>query len=107
MAPRARAHCDRLGTALGTDLQDLLADLVERLVPRDALPLAGAARTNAPLRIFQAIRVIHELGRRGPDRAEVAVVQRPFRIALDLRELAVLHVHQRAATPVAAPTDAL
>ncbi len=90
MAARAGAHRDRLGTALGADLQDLLADLVERLVPRDALPLAGAARTDAPLRVFQAIGVIDELRGRGADRAEVAVIQRTFGIALDLRELAVL-----------------
>src|SRR5688572_33128440 len=42
MPARARAHRDRLGSGLRTDLEDLLADLIERLVPRHALPLARA-----------------------------------------------------------------
>src|SRR6185503_17284399 len=107
MAARARAHRDRLGPRLRADLEDLLRDLVERLVPRDALPLAGALRPDAPLRILQAVGVIDELRRRRADRTEVSVIQRAFGIALDLRQLAVLDMHERAATAVAAAADAL
>ena len=107
MAARARAHRDRLGSALRADLEHLLGDLVERLVPRDALPLAGAARPDAALRILQAVGVIDELRGRRADRAEIAVIQRTLGIALDLRELAVFDVHQRAAAAVAAAADAL
>src|SRR4029079_6038439 len=107
VAARARAHRDRFGTALGADLEHLLADLVERLVPGDALPLAGTARADSALRVFQAIGVIDELRSRGANLREVAVIQRAFGVALDLRELAVVHVHQRSAATVAAPADAL
>src|SRR5262245_56785631 len=98
MAARARAHHDRLGPRLGADLEDLLGDLVERLVPRDALPFAGALRPDAAHRVLQAVGVIDELRRRRTDRAEIAVILRAFGVAFDLRELAVLDVHQRAAT---------
>ena len=107
MAARARAHRDRLGPALRADLENLFRDLVERLVPRDALPLAGAARPDTALRIFQAVGVIDELRGRRADRTEVAVIQRTFGIALDLDELAVFDVHQRAAAAVATAAHAL
>src|SRR5262245_8651506 len=107
MAPRARAHRDRLGSALRTDLEDIFRNLVERLVTRNALPLTGAARADAPLRVREAVGVIDELRGRGADRAEIAVIQRTFGVAFDLREHAVLDVHERAATAVAAVADAL
>ena len=107
MAARARAHRDRLGPALRTDLQNLFRDLVERLVPRDALPLAGAARPDTALRVFQAVGMVNELRGRRADRTEVAVIQRAFGIAFDFGELAVFDVHQRAAAAVAAAANAL
>ena len=107
MAARARAHRDRLGSALRADLENFFGDLVERLVPRDALPLARAAWPDTALRIFQAVGVIDELRGRRADRTEVAVIQRALGIALDLRELAVFDVHQRAAAAVATAANAL
>src|SRR5688572_23246607 len=80
MAARARAHRDRLGPRFRADLEDLLGDLVERLVPRDALPLARALRPDAALRILQTVGRIDELRRRRADRTEIAVIERTFGI---------------------------
>src|SRR5262249_40209650 len=53
---------DRLRPLLPLDLQPAGDDLVERLVPADTLPLAGALFANATKRIKQAARVMNPLG---------------------------------------------
>src|SRR3972149_92045 len=50
-----------LGPVLNADVDDLVCDLGERLVPRDALPLAGSSFANAPQRVLDARGVVHQV----------------------------------------------
>ena len=81
----------RLGSALGLDALEVGGDLLERLVPRDRLELAGAARSGAPERRQQPVLVVHVLARRGALGAQRAAVVRVLARALDLDDAAVAH----------------
>ena len=87
----------RLGPALGPDALEVGGDLLERLVPRDRLELAGAARPGAPQRREQPVLVVDVLARRGALGAERAAVVRILARALDLDDAAVAHVEVEAA----------
>jgi hypothetical protein len=50
--------------------------------------------------------MIDELCCRVPDGTEFAVIERAFGVAHDLKQFAVLHVHQRAAAAVATSAHA-
>ena len=106
MAAGAGAERDRLRAELVADGEQLFGDLVERLVPGDALPRARAARPLAPHRIFQPVRMIDEIERDGADRAQPAVIERRVAVALDLDQAAVAHVQQHAAAAMAAAAHA-
>src|SRR5262249_16895018 len=101
MAAGPGAERDRLGAELRTYGEQAVADLVERFVPRDPLPLARTARTQAPQRMAKAVRMVDEVERYRPDWAETAVVERRVGIALDLGQPSVGNVQQHAASTVA------
>src|SRR5262247_2313956 len=63
---------------------DAAGEVVERLIPRDALPLAAAARPHAPQRIEDALRVGHLVERRGALGAVTAAASRVNRITFEL-----------------------
>ena len=71
---------------------DLLADLGERLLPRDALPLARAALTDAAQREHDPLRVVDLVERGRPLGAVAAAAARMMRVALDLADFAGLFV---------------
>ena len=106
MAAGAGPERDGLGSVLFANCQQALGDLVERVVPGDALPLAGLTFALAPQRIFQPVRVVDEVGRHRPDRAQTAMIERRCAIALDLQQHAIPHMQQYAATAVATAADA-
>jgi hypothetical protein len=72
---RQRLHRDRARAVLGDDRVQPRGDVVERLVPGDAAPAAGAARAVAPQRIKQALRREGHVRRGLAFRTEVAAAQ--------------------------------
>ena len=107
MAPGAGTERDRLGPELVADRQHALGNLIQRFVPGDALPFARSAGAETPHRILQAVGMVHQIDGHGADRAQAAVVQRRGRIALDLDQLTVANMQERAATAMATAADAL
>ena len=104
-AARARGIEDR-GVAVGSaHTQHLARDLVERLLPGDALELAAAARAGAPQRMLQPVGVVDALDlaeatRAGLQRGQIGL---PLGgIGGDARDAAVDHVrvHHAAAAAV-------
>ena len=87
----------RLRPALGLDALEVGGDLLERLVPRDRLELAGAARTGAPQRREQPVLVVDVLARRRALGAQRAAVVGVLARALDLDDAAVAHGEVEAA----------
>src|SRR5262245_35574492 len=102
----AGAECDRLRSILLPDRQQPLRDVIERIVPGDPFPPAGAARAEASQRIFQAVGMINQIERHRSDRAEPAMIERRLRIAFNLNQLIILDVKQHATAAMAAATDA-
>ena len=89
-AARALRDNDRLWAVLLDGLADLLLDDVERLVPRDALPLALAALAGALQGVLEAVGMrVDLLGRERLD-AQDAVVHRIVLIALHAHDLVVV-----------------
>ena len=98
-------HAHRAGVARGQDGLGILGrgrlqlrrDLIERLVPGDALELALALLADPLHRVLQAIgrigalEVVRNLG------ADRALGERCLRVALDLGRLAPLHRHKHRA----------
>ena len=86
------------------DAAELLVAGFQRLVPRDALPLAASALAHAPHGVQDAVGMeLHLLEGQAPGAQRAAVV-RVVRVALALDELAglLVGVHQHAAALVAA-----
>ena len=81
---------------------DPVADLVERLVPRDALPLVLAPLARAAQGVLRTLLVVHALDEVEAAHAQAPVRARVQRVALDLLQLAVLDVHEHAAGVMAA-----
>ena len=88
------------------DRQHALGDLIERVVPGNALPFARAARPEAAQRVHEAVGMIDQIDGHRADGTETSMIERRGRIALDLDELAVAHVQQGAAAAVATAADA-
>src|SRR5665811_700966 len=107
MAAGAGAERDGLRPVFVPNGEHTLGNLVERLVPGDALPFAGLALGLAPQRIFEPIRVVYKIGRHRPDRTQAAMIERRLAIALDLQQHAIPHVQQYPAPAVATAADAL
>src|SRR3954470_20404191 len=82
-----------------------LGDHVHRPVELELLPLGAAGPAIAHLR--QAARLLDELARRGPLRAQRALVDGRARVALDIDELAVARVDALAAADGAVRADRL
>ncbi len=76
VAASARSESDCLGPVLFTDCEHTLCNLVERVVPGNALPLARLTLALAPHRIFQSIWMINKIGRHRTDRTQAPVVER-------------------------------
>jgi hypothetical protein len=78
---RGAEQIDRIGAGLGADLEHLVADLVDRLIPRQARPLA----VDEFHRIFQAAVAMHEFAHRGALGAMRAAIDRaiPRRLLSD------------------------
>ncbi len=104
VAAGAVVHEDGLAAEAGfVDVGvDPVGDGVERLVPRDALPLVLAALACALERVLGAVFVVHALFQVQAAHAQTAVGARIQRVALYLFQLAVLRVHEHAARRVAA-----
>src|SRR5207253_2147883 len=70
-----------VGAGLGANLEHLVADLVDGLIPRQALPLA----VDQLHRIFQAAVAMHQLAHRGALGAMRSAVERtvPGRLLTD------------------------
>ena len=104
VAAGAVVHEDGLAAEAGfVDVGvDPVGDGVERLVPRDALPLVLAALACALERVLGAVFVVHALFQVQAAHAQTAVGARVQRVALYLFQLAVLRVHEHAARRVAA-----
>src|SRR5450759_3768289 len=107
MAAGAGAERDGLRPVFVPNGEHTLGNLVERIVPGDALPFAGLAFAFAPQRIFEPIRVIYKIGRHRPDRTQAAMIERRLAIALDLHQYTVLDMQQDAAAAMATAADAL
>ena len=72
---------------------DAVTNLVERLVPRDALPLTAAPLADALHRVHDPLGVIHLVERGGTLGAVAATAGRMLGVALDLVDLARVLVH--------------
>ena len=70
--------------SLDQRLANPAADVVEDLVPRDALPLAAAARALAPQRIENPLRILHLVERGWALGAVAPAAARVHRVALEL-----------------------
>src|SRR5262249_57526249 len=66
VARAAEVIHDLLRPALDERLPDAPRDIVEHLVPGDALPIAATALALAPQRIADALRVVHLIHRGHP-----------------------------------------
>ena len=88
-------------------LADAPADVGERLVPRDALPLAFAALAGAPQRIEDAIRILELVRSDDPLRAGAPAAARMHRVAFDLADvhLLLVDVGEDAARRLAVEAD--
>src|SRR4030095_522226 len=86
---------------------DAPGDVVERLIPRDALPLAAAARPHAAQRIEDPLRIGHLVQRGGPLRAVAAPASRVERGPLALLDLEgrLVDVGQETAAGLAVEAD--
>src|ERR1017187_10509954 len=82
-------------------------DLIERIVPGNALPPAGLTFALAPQRIFQPVRMVDKVGGHRPDRAQAAMIDRRGAVALHLPQHTVPDMQQDAATAVATAANAL
>ena len=98
---------DFLRSALDQRLADPRRDIVERLVPGDALPLAPAAWTDASQRIEDPLGVVHLVERRRAFGAVAAAAARVRRVALELLDLERLpvDVREQAAGRLAVEAD--
>ena len=85
---------DGVGSGLGADVQQLVADLVDRRIPRDSLPLAA----DHLHRVAQAAIAVRELARRGALGAVRAAVDRavPARLLADPHAVLDLGQHRAA-----------
>src|SRR5450756_1214636 len=92
MAAGAGAERDGLRPVFVPNGEHMLGNLVERLVPGDALPFAGLALALASQRIFQPILVVYKIGRHRPDRTQAAMIERRLAIALDLQPVSYTHL---------------
>src|SRR5262249_15020332 len=94
---------DRVRPGLGADVHELVADLVDRLVPRDLLPLAARQFH----RVAQAALAVHELAHRGALGAVRAAVDRAIPARLLADPHAVRHFRRHGAAARAGGADAL
>ena len=104
VATRAMAHQNGFAAqALAVDLLfDVGIDHVERLVPRDALPLVLSALARASHGVLQTLGMVHHLVQVQAAHAQLPVRIRVERITLHLLQLAVLGIQQDTAGVVAA-----
>ena len=94
---------DRFGADFIPRSADMLLDHVVRLVPGNLLPLVLAALAHALQGVTQAGRVVDGLvDHVQAAHAQTAAAELVVRVALDVVDLAVLHVEQHAAPLVAA-----
>src|SRR5665647_3915217 len=107
MTAGAGAQRDGLGPVLVPNGEHTLGNLAERVVPGDALPLAGLALALAPQRIFQPVLVVYKIGGHRPDWAQAAMIERRGAVALDFHQHAVPHMQQYPAAAMTAAADAL
>jgi len=97
VAPGAVEDVDGVAAVAGPDLAHLGLDDVVGLVPADALPLVGALLPRPLHRVLDALLAVHGLQEVQAADAELAVVVRRQRIALDVLQPAVLGIEQHAA----------
>src|SRR5262245_44548397 len=88
-------------------LADAHADVVEHLVPRDALPAPAAARADAAQRIADSLGVGHLVQRRRALGAVAPAASRVRRVALELldRERLAVDVGEEPAARLAVEAD--
>jgi hypothetical protein len=100
---RGAQQIDRIGAGLGADFEHLVADLVDRLIPRDLLPLA----IDELHRIFQPAVAVDELAHSRALGAMRAAIDRavPGRLLADPD--AVLHFGDHGAADRAMCADVL
>src|SRR5262245_57510087 len=95
----AHVPADRVGAALVEDRAQAAGDVAHRLLPRDALELAGPA--GALERVDHAVRAGLHVGHRDALRARIAARERMVAVGAQLLQLAVLdrgdHATQRLA----------
>ena len=100
---RGAEQIDRIGARLGADFHHLVADLVDRLVPRDLLPLA----VDQLHRIFQPAVAVHQFAHRSALGAMRAAVDRAVPGGLLADPDAVLHFGDHGAADRAMRADVL
>src|SRR4051794_12844184 len=74
--------------ALAKCAADASADVVERFLPRDSLPLPGATRPGPPHGMQYPLGIIHLVQRRRALGAVAPAAGGVMRVALELRDLA-------------------
>ncbi len=100
---RRAEQIDRVGAGLGADLEHLVADLADRLVPGDLLPLA----VDELHRILQPPVAVHQLAHRGALGAMRAAIDRAVPAGLLADPHAVLHFGDHGAADRAVRADVL
>ena len=99
---RSSASPDGLCSVPVDHLHDLLVNEVVRFFPRDALPCVLATVLAGAFEGMQdAVVVVDHLLCSQAPQAQASLVVRVFRIALDVVDDAVLHVHQQSAVLMA------
>ena len=97
VAAATRGADKGLGALLLVVLPHDVADLVDGLLPGDALPLVGAALANALHGVLDAVGVVERLDTGETLGAHAALVHGVVGVALELDDLAVLDVGDHAA----------
>src|SRR5262249_51526225 len=88
-------------------LPDAGGDVVQRLVPADALPLAAATRPDALERMADALRILDLVQRGRPFRTVAASAAGVLRVPLELldRQAVLVHVGEEPAGRLAVEAD--
>src|ERR1700730_9256061 len=107
MAGTADVIENLLGAALAQRAADSPGEIIERFVPRHALPLALAAASRPPHRIEDALGIADLVDRRRPFGAVAAAAARMSGFAFELadREVALVDVSEQAASGFAVEAD--
>jgi hypothetical protein len=91
----AKVNC--LSAKFRFNLRQFLGNFIEHIVPAKALPIAGAALTFAPHRIFKPVRVVDHFFGGIANGTETALIERTVWIAFDFYQHIVFYMQQGTA----------